>query len=381
VRGTAADLPDVRVITPEEYQAELGASVDEDAGVEDDAGVEEDAEVDSWSRGLALVGLLDPEESVTTASIGDLVDNIAGYYDSERRSITLLDRGRAEDSDSAQALLAHELVHVVQDQQMGLQELSDRTGRSTDSSYARRCLTEGEASLYEDLAISLLSGVAVDPSFWNADLDWSLKHAQGEVASARSPYSRLWLLNYPVGTRFITDAWLSGGNRAVQGLYWAVPQSTIYWMHGYSTVLQREGQLVRPLACGSAAPPRGYELVDRASLGSFAVYAFLVHAFNRDGIAPFDAAWQAALSGPHHSLSVFMSDAGDSFAVSWRILFEDHEVAARVRDQLVEGYEPDVANITAVQRRYEIEILAAEHSAVLSDWQGTAPDACPGEEE
>jgi hypothetical protein len=363
VRGTPGELPEMRVITQEEYRAELLASVGDE-----DAGVEEQARDDAWSTGLALIGLLDPEESASSASIDDRVDNVAGYYSGDERSITLIDRGDAEDSDDAQSLLAHELVHALQDQQMGLRTLDDRTARTNDSFLARNGLIEGEATLYEDLAISLLHGLEVDPSYWDVNLAWRLRFAQGTIASARSPYSRLWQLNYPVGARFVTDAWLSGGNRAVHGIYWAVPQSTIYWMHGYRAVVEREGQLLRPLACRHATAPSGYRSEWDVSMGPYGVYAFLVHAFNRDGIAPIEAAWQDALLWRQDSLTIFMNEAQDGVAVSWRILFEDAEVASRIAGPIGARFEGA-----------ELEVRAAEPASLLLDWVGPEPDACPDE--
>jgi hypothetical protein len=368
VRGTRGELPDVRTITPDEYRAELLENAGEDAGIEDVIAEQ------TWSTGLGLIGLLDPSETSDSAAIEDRIENVAGYYDVPTGTITLIDRERAEDSDYAQSVLTHELVHALQDQEMGLYELYRRTGRSNDSWYARSCLVEGEATLYEELAISLLRGLPADPGYWDVSLAWSLKRARGEVAIARSPYAALWQLNYPVGARFLTDAWLQGGNQAVQGLYWAVPQSAIYWMHGYVQVVERAGQLVRPLACNVAAEPIGYELVTDDSLGPFAVYALLAHDLRAGGVAPIEQAWQDALQWRQDSLSLFRNEMG-RVAVSWRILFESAEVAERAARKLSDPLAP--TERVAFARGAELELLAAQAFILLNEWKGTDPSACP----
>jgi hypothetical protein len=365
VRGTPGELPAVRTLTEDEYRAELIAENDADAGV--------DEPDDVWSTGLALVGLLDPQESAESASTDDLTEDVAGYYDPDTSSITLIDRDHPEDSDESQSLLAHELVHALQDQEMGLIELGDRTGHSYDAYYARRCLTEGEATLYEELALELLRGLPVDTGYLDVSLAWRLKYGRREVAITRSPVSSLWQLTYPVGTRFLADAWLAGGNAEVQGLYWGVPQSTIYWMHGYDAFVERSGQLVRPLACNAARAPEGFELNDVTSFGSFAVYALLAHALVDDGIYPVEAAWQDALAWRQDSLSVFVS-AEENVAVSWRILFESDAVAERIADQLRSDASIELKTIA---RGREVELLAAESADLLDAWDGTDSDACP----
>lgn len=369
-RGTSGEMPEVRTITLDEYRAELLEGGDEDAGVEDRA------DEDQWSRGLQLVGLVDDDATVQEAALDNQATNVAGYYEGSTGRITLIDRDRAEDSDNALELLAHELVHALQDQEMGLAELSERTGRSTDSWYARSCLVEGEATLYEDLAMALLKGRAVDPGYWDVNFDWYLKSARGDVAIAPSPYSALWQLAYPVGGRFLTDAWLHGGNHAVQSIYWAVPQAAIYWMHGYTAVREREGQLVEPLACNIAAAPDGYARKPSASLGAFTVYAALARVPDSTRIPQIAAAWQYALQWRQDSLTVFTNDEG-AVAVSWRIRFADNTTARDVELELSadRGFW-SARNLFA--RGAEVEILAAEAgAAVLDNWNGTDPEACP----
>jgi hypothetical protein len=372
VRGTPGEMPEVRTITQEEYVAELLDDGDEDAGVEDAAD-------DAWSTALRLVRLVDADTTSEEASIADRATNVAGYYDSSNGQVTLIDRDRREDSDGAQALLAHELVHALQDQEMGLSELSDRTGRSTDSWLARSCLVEGEATLYEELATSLLRGHSVDPGYWDVNLDWYSKYSRGEVAISPSPYASLWRLAYPVGARFMTDAWLIGGNHGVQSIYWAVPQATIYWMHGHAAFLERQGQLVQPLACNQAAAPDGYERAQSASLGAFAVYAALARVSDRARVPPIGAAWQYALQWRQDSLTVFTNDEG-AVAASWRIRFADNAIARAVEIDLSDS-SAAASDLQLFARGAEVEILAAEAGGqVLSNWDGTLAEACPVDE-
>jgi hypothetical protein len=141
-------------------------------------------------------------------------------------------------------------------------------------------------------------------------------------------------------------------------------------------VREREGQLVRPLACNLAAAPQGYERVQSASLGAFAVYAALARVSASDEIPEIGAAWHTALQWRQDSLTVFTNDEGH-VAVSWRMLFEDSGAAAVVANRL---YDPtgQQRDPWLISRGAEVEMLAAEGGTFVREyWQGTDPEACP----
>ena len=380
VRGGGGKLAEIRVLTEEELRAEsadagLEGGVDSAvAEVGADGGLAAEPEpVDRtihWDTALRLLGLRIPESST------DKLDYVGGYYDREDGRVTLVDRGLPQHSASSQMLLAHELVHSLQDQRMGLTELSRNTGRSTDAMLALGCLTEGEADLYEQLAWTLLQGLSLDQPSWDATLARNLKFNRDSVLADDSPYDQLWLLRYPVGTRFLVDAWLDGGDWSVQSLYEAPPVSSAFWMHGYAASRERTQPLTQILACNVAAKPKGFERSWSDTLGAFGLFAFLGHNLTDKGVYKAEESWRRALSWRQDHLEVFFGP-GDETALSWRIRFADEDIAHEVAKELSAS--------TALALRVkahgeEIEILASDSTAVLKAWRGTDPKHCPLEE-
>lgn len=377
VRGTDGTVPEVRVLTEEEYRAELAAAQEIDAGAALDAGKGDagssDAGADAgdppadespYYRGLTLLGLYTPKPSV------DALEYLGGYYQSSTRSITLISEGQAQDSESSQVTLAHEFIHALQDQQVGLSELARASGRSTDSDLALGCLVEGEARLYEELAWVLLQGLSVDLDYWYSNIDWRAKYSRDAVIQNESPYNQLWLLRYSTGARFLLDAWLDGGNQAVRKIFDAPPNNTLYWMLGYAESQRRTEPLLRSLSCVLAQPPEGYDQVNWDTLGAFSLYAFLSQNIAASGPTPSAQAWELAKAWRQDALAVFKDEEG-KVAVSWRLRLVD-EIAAKEIEQLL-GNSP--LELRVIRHGDELELWAAEQ-ADLKDFAGTDPAHC-----
>lgn len=378
VRGSDGKLPEIRTLTEEQVRAEREGDAGVDGGSEaadggadisSDAGTATDSEADlaHWDTALRLLNLRVP----MTAT--DSVDYLGGYYSSEDQRITLVDRGEAQDTSGAQRLMAHELVHALQDQQVGLPELRHNTGDTTDAMLAISCLTEGDANLYEELAWTLLQGLSVDPDYWWASFDRSFKYNRDAVLAADSPYDQLWLLRYAVGARYLAEAWLDGGNWAVQSLYDAPPISTVYWMRGFGDSGERMQPLSETLDCNLAATPKGFEQKWGDTLGAFTLFAFLGHNLTDDGVYQAERSWQRARTWRQDRFAVFGNAEGDT-ALSWRIRFLERSVAGEVAEEL---REQAALNLRVKQHGAELEIFASDSPQALKTWQGTDPARCP----
>ena len=390
VRGTPGVMPAVRILTEDEYRQELleaqGLASEDDAGVDDDAGSDDDAgrdaasdargagtdvEPDHWSEALVLLGLLAPMTDNTTASIDEAAQFVAGFYDSNTQRMTLIDRGQPLDNDGAVTLLAHELVHALQDQEVGLREFGERGPGAVDGWHSRNCLIEGEAVLYEELSFALLQGLSLGPDHFERYTRSRLKYARRSVVESVSPYTAVWRLRYPVGLGYLHDAWADHGNWAVQSLYDAPPISSIHWMVGYEEDIARREHLVLPLFCDLAAAPKGYERVLTNSLGPLVLYAFLGHALRDDGIVEGEAQWNHALHWRQDQFAIF-AGRNQETAVSYRVRFDDdalvHELAVALEDAPLD--------VVVHEHGDELEILGAQDSSAFDAWE-TDPAACP----
>jgi hypothetical protein len=365
VRGTPGTMPEVRTITEEEYWAELTPEPsDMDAGVDDSV-------PNPFVRALRLLRMWPLEQAPAETVAEVTLTNTAAYYESWLQRITLVDRGTAEYGKFAYTRLAHELVHALQDQTFGLEVLGDRLSGSADAYAAERCLTEGEASLYSELAFELLSGLALRPE--DFDFEGHLKYTRSRILESEASYLLADDLAYPVGTRYLFDAWTDGGPSAVTDLYWAPPPSAIHWMHGYAAGNDRGEPLLLSLACANAAAPEGYEYYYGDSLGPFYLFAFLGHNLREDGVYETARFWQESMGWRQDELTVFDAEPART-ALSWRVRFDSAERAKALARELEALVEPD---LVVHVRGSEIEILASDDPATLEGWSGTDSTACP----
>jgi len=377
VRGAGGKRPQIRTLTEDEVRDENAQDgrVDGGTSVENDGGVSETADgpmqpAFHWDVALRLLGLRVPQSST------DSTDYAGGYYDAVHKRITLIDRGQPQDSVSAQKLLAHELVHALQDQHMGSAEGWRSSGRSTDAQLAHGCLTEGEGDLYEELASTLLQGLTIDRTYLDVNLTHHLKQSRDNVLRADSPYDQLWLLRYAVGHRYLFDAWLEGGNWAVQSLYEAPPKSTIYWMRGFAESQTRRQPLTGPLACRMAVLPKGYERQWGDTMGAFTLFAFLGHNLVKDGVYPSEVSWRRALAWSQDYLEIFAGPEGET-AVSWRVRFAEADTASEVADELRANKQ---LALHVKEHGEEIEIFSSDSKQAMQAFRGTDPRRCPTED-
>ena len=145
LRGDGYDpfggIPPIRTISEDQYRAEL----------EERAASSPRPAVPWWDAALPLLHLLPSTGDTQSTSIDNQVQNTAAYYSSATREVTVIrHRSQALDENTLLVnmdILAHELVHALQDRELDL----NPSPTSTDGDFARSALIEGDASLYDYL--------------------------------------------------------------------------------------------------------------------------------------------------------------------------------------------------------------------------------------
>lgn len=97
------------------------------------------ARVDAY----ALLGLVEPDLDLRTVLLGLYTEQVAGFYEPDSTALFVLDD---QPEAAVEALLIHELVHAVQDQNVPLDELTD-PGLGNDRATAAQAAIEGHATL------------------------------------------------------------------------------------------------------------------------------------------------------------------------------------------------------------------------------------------
>src|SRR5262245_23554253 len=149
LRGLEFEHPvPIRFLTEAEFKDEVGV----------DEATLDDSDRDAFEQGAAFLralGLLHGEADLKDAIDTAQTSSILAYYDSRLEEIVV----RGQNLDVAhRATLAHELVHVLQDQHFDVDALERKAADSeTGDSGALRALIEGDAERIQDEYVSNLS--------------------------------------------------------------------------------------------------------------------------------------------------------------------------------------------------------------------------------
>ncbi|MGB3050387.1 MAG: hypothetical protein WBB42_05280 [Polyangiales bacterium] len=342
LEATGFDPPQLRTISVEQHAEEVRSSID----LQDLTGE------DATTRGLRLMGFL-PEvsESLTATQVEFRISQIAAYYSSNNDMITVVDRDYEE--VDAQALMAHEFTHAIQERQFGFAEVWAGVN-SEDTALAARSVIEGDAShteyawTYEKLG------------YLPEEIDWDAIYADrkgrlGErvVDPEVALVDTASFFPYAYGFAFMSEATLLNGLGARELAFGAPPSSAFEVMSGPFGAAPTFDfpEVAHP------SPVEGHtqEVEDR--MGAWYVYGFL----RRNGV-PEDEAWTTALSWRGDELAVY--DTGSEVAAVWRVRFE--ESASMVRDAI--NAETEGRSQTAVLFEQDVFVLAAESDQSLLAW-------------
>jgi hypothetical protein len=158
----------------------------------------------SGERVLELLGLVKPGTDLREVAGKVSSSEVAGYYDTRRKRLAIVSGPAAGDRVLSEITLAHELDHALEDQRIGLREMSAAGADDAVSAYT--ALVEGSAtSVMDDYTRRFVDPGAALGSGLSA-LGASGSSGSGGSSSGDSipPYLMSSLLfSYVVGERFV----------------------------------------------------------------------------------------------------------------------------------------------------------------------------------
>ena len=211
--------------------------------------------------------------------------NIAGYYDDETKTISLL---KTVPLVEQEAILAHELTHALQDQNFDLQTWmkpagipagKDRDWNSDETSAARRAVVEGQAMVvFADYMLaptgrSLLNSPGLiyrmeDPAV-KAASDSEMLHEAPIIVRAAGNFP------YHEGLIFEGELLQAGGKQMAFAGVFAHPPRNTHEVIQPRIYLQHEKPAPLPFPDAQALLGESYELYDAGSVGELDVQALL----------------------------------------------------------------------------------------------------------
>jgi hypothetical protein len=366
LRGDGADpfvgVPPIRTLTVEEYELELrgGKPAPPEPPPEppaepppEEEEPPKEVEVDPWDVTLQLLGLIEPKVPSGEQGVANKKKHVAAYYSSDTRTVTVIDRDYGRNDFWDTALLTHELVHALQDD-----ELSGWDPDSTDALNVRRSMIEGEASLYEDLTILGMRGRERTDKEWRDLYERRIEDQRGGLPYESSVYLAAEWLVYPLGANRLIDAFLDGGNAGIRHVLGDPPRSSA------ELILFDTGKKTGPragLSCEVELPGPDFARVVHDELGALHVYGFLAKA----GL-DIDDAWKRASHLTDDRLAVYFDREAKAVAASWRQRFGDEDDAQRIVDALA-GAEH---TFTVEADHGDLLVRVSNREGLLDDWPG-----------
>lgn len=276
-------------------------------------GEEELVEAERVNRALSLFELAS-EDFDREHMEAQILSEFAAVYLRETREILIVDRGVGMSTMEGVEVLAHEVVHAIQDAELDLDDYYDRYAGSYDESLAIEALTEGEATHYQALISAQLHGLAFDEVDWSGF--WAELQDKQQLAADEdeNPLSMAQIrFPYAFGGELVSNYYAARGAAGVTELFESPPRSTWEVLFGpsdYDLAADRHALASRSVP----ELPDNYELVLTGSLGAWIERIFAA----RRGV-PIASRFEVAERTAADSFSIAVDRETGGVIASWRM--------------------------------------------------------------
>jgi hypothetical protein len=197
-----------------------------------------DAQLEDMRRSYVKLGFMAADLDLKRLLIDLYSEQIAGFYDPEKKELFLIDGAAAEEQEM---VMAHELVHALQDQHFDLLPLQRSIVENDDRALALTSLIEGDATVsMMDYLLNKQVGLKLDVRnlpdlgktirFMNS-LGSLLGASQETLNRAPKVLTENLMFGYVDGASFAHRVVKGGGYEAVGGAFWDPPTSSEQILH------------------------------------------------------------------------------------------------------------------------------------------------------
>ncbi|MDT8435836.1 MAG: hypothetical protein RRA92_03680 [Gemmatimonadota bacterium] len=292
-------------------------------------------------RAYARLGLLPADYDLAPLLRSLLLEQVVGYYDPGRDTLYVL---RDVESELVEAVLAHEIVHALQDQYQDLDSLTAANLERNDRATAAQAALEGHATLV--MLEWQLGRLGLGSDALAALPDLSALGADALIAAAglempaltEAPRILRESLLFPyVGGLSWVQARLRAGEARAAPLGGRMPVSTEQVLHGAAGGPSGTGPHGSPARLAFGAPPDGWDVVYAGDLGELEIRIWLEERLGASASAFSSAAAAAAAAGWHGDAVRLLEGPGGEALVwgtAWDDAAEAREFAAAARRAL-----------------------------------------------
>jgi Zn-dependent peptidase ImmA (M78 family) len=214
---------------------------------------------------LKRFGLLPADFRLREFLVSVLTEQILGYYDPKTQTFYLADW---IDLEGQRPVMAHELVHALQDQHFNLRRFDKWPKDDSDAEAAAHALIEGDASfaMLQYVMRDLTRAAAMIKSMGGA--------STAKIDAAPRVLRESLVFPYERGLLWVRQLHQRGGWEAVSRAYTELPRSTEQILHP-EKYFAREAPVKIDLADLSAALGQGWRRIDYDVSGEWGYYLVL----------------------------------------------------------------------------------------------------------
>jgi len=225
-----------------------------------------DEKAESWEASLKIFGLIPQKMDLKKTFVDFLVSQVGGFYDPEEKTLKCISSNL---TFLLHIVMAHELLHALQDQYLDLNGYYKGVDFNDDLLGARQAVIEGEAqhmtTLYAQRYPQEIAGdmADMDPK------DIGIFMIQQVAASQGAPPYFMETMTFPYikGEQFIRKALDEGGWLMVDALYRRPPASTEQILHPEKFFGDRDDPVKVVLPDMAPVLGSGYEKIYENTMG------------------------------------------------------------------------------------------------------------------
>lgn len=289
-----------------------------------------------WEAALKLFGMIPQEMDLKKTFVEFLVSQVGGFYDPETKSLKCISTNL---TFLAHIVMAHELLHSLQDQYVDLEQYYKAAEFNDDIVAARQAVIEGEA---QHLTTVYAQRYPLEMAADMADMkpeDLSAFLIDQLAATAGAPPYFMEVMTFPYidGERFVKAGKQQMGWPIVDVLYKSPPRSSEQILHPEKFFDDRDEPVKIDLPDLCPTLGDGFELYHENSLGELQIKILI--KLTADSIR----AMRASAGWDGDTYAVYRNRSDGRCLLAWAVTFDSVSDAAEFFD----------AEVKALRRKYD----------------------------
>ncbi len=284
-------------------------------------------ELHNYELALTRLGLL-PRGTNLGRLITDLLsEQIAAFYDMEKHQLCTFEGLDLKDN-MERMILAHELIHVLQDQNFDLRTLPLKSKSNDDAALAAAALVEGDANYH--MGVYLKKSFNVQQFF--RDLKYLFAQRTDRLLAA-PPYLRDTLLfPYQEGQMFVAELHARGGEEAIDRAFTHPPQSTEQILH-FQKYLGPVPDPPKPVVLDPKIDPYWRKIYDNV-VGELGIRSYFTPLLGANGASAAAAGW-----GGDRCQVYEVQNLPDRWVLLWKSVWDTPPDARKFFNALLQQYD------------------------------------------